>query len=59
MRIDLLPAEIHLLAELVETAVTREMNTRHNVDIEVIRAYVHLHDKLKAAETEVKECLDS
>jgi len=58
MKIDLKPGEIHMLAELMETAITEEVNTHYNVDIEVIRAYVHLHDKLKAAETEVSECLD-
>jgi len=58
MKIDLLPAEIHLLEELVETAVTREMNTRYNVDFDFLRTYIHLYDKLKAAETEVSECLD-
>lgn len=59
MKIDLLPAEINLLAELVETAVTREMNTRYNVEFDFLRTYVHLYDKLKAAETEASECLDS
>lgn len=59
MKIDLLPAEVHLLAELVETAVTREINTHFNVEFDFLRTYVHLYDKLKAAETEVSECLDS
>lgn len=59
MRIDLSPAEIHLLAELVETAVTREMNTRYNVEFDTLRTYVHLYDKLKQQEEETRKCLDS
>ena len=59
MKVDLTPAEIHLLAELVETAVIMEINTHFNVEFDFLRTYIHLYDKLKAAETEVGECLDS